>query len=397
MSLLSPKKLILIGFVVILLIAIPLTVYLVQRQQEIRGRAEKATTLSFEPNSASTSVGQTVSFDIMVDPGGINLITTATLIINYDPNKLTASDASFVPNITGCTSPAPAELLCVILQEPIYSSGSISAVLAIKALDPPIQTKTKIATITFQAQAPTDPGMTTQITFGNETQILSMGSGDVFSENVLSTTNPASVTITAGTAISPTPTSTLTPAPTTSALTPTPTPTRAPTSIPTPTQIVVQPTNQVPNCMALTLDKAAAGTAPYSLTFTAVGNDIDGTISKVNFSFGDGLSQDETQAGGIGTNAVNTTASHTYSNAGTFTATVTLTDDDGSVSSSFSCTQNITVSSAIAVVPTTPPLPPVVVTQIPTVPPTGPRETIIGIGAVGIVLTIIGGLLLFIL
>jgi len=387
MSLLSPKKLILLGFAVILLIAIPLTVYLVQKQQETRGRATRSTTLSIEPSTASTTVGQTISFDIMVDPGGINIVTLATLIINYEPDKLTTA-AGFVPNITGCTDPGHPGLFCRVLQEPIYSSGSISAVLAISPLDPPIQTRTKIATITFQAQSITNPGTTTPITFGDETQVRSSGDNESFSDNVLYQTIPANVTITAGTAISPTPT------PTTSVINPTVTPTRTPT----PTTIVIQPTNQAPSCTALTLDQAATGTAPYTLTFTAVGNDTDGTINKVNFSFGDGLSQDETQAGGIGTNAVNIITSHTYNNAGTFTATATLTDDGGTVSNATTCTQNITVSSAIAVVPTTPPQPPpVIYTPIPTVPPTGPRETIIGIGAVGIVLTIIGGLFLFIL
>ena len=389
MSLLSPKKLILLGFAVILLIAIPLTVYLVQRQQELRGKAAPSTIISFVPESATTQVGQTVNFDISVNPG-TNQVSFVKLAIAYDPTKLKVTDNGFVPNTVAFPT---------ILQEPAYDSGSVSATLSVGA-DPTkvIQTITKIATVTFEALAQTESGIPTRIIFDNQTQVLSIGSGDVFNENVLSTTNPASVTITAGTAISPTATPTMPIiSPTaTPALTPTATPRITPTSVPTPTQIVVQPTNQAPSCTALTLDQAATGTVPYTLAFTAVGNDTDGTISKVSFSFGDGISQDETQAGGIGTNAVNVTSSHTYSTAGTFTATATLTDDGGAVSNVASCTQNITVNSAIAVVPTTPP-PPVVATQIPTVPPTGPRETIIGIGAVGVILTIIGGLLLFIL
>ncbi|MBI2031510.1 MAG: PKD domain-containing protein [Candidatus Levybacteria bacterium] len=388
-SLLSPKKLILFGFIVILLIAIPLTVYLVQKQQEIRGKAAPSTILSFVPESTAIQVGQTVSFDLMVDPGS-NQVSFVKLGIIYDPAKLKVTTNGFVPNAIAFPT---------ILQEPVYESGSISATLSVGA-DPTkvIQAITKIATVTFEALEQTDAGIPTRITFDSQTQVLSIASGDVFNENVLSTTKPASVAITAGT-ISPTPTLIPSVSPTATprvTLTPTPTPTGVPT--PTPTTVVVQPTNQTPSCTALTLDQAATGTAPYTLTFTAVGTDSDGTVSKVTFSFGDGITQDETQTGGIGTNSVNVSASHTYSNAGTFTATATITDNEGAVSDTTSCTQTITVNSAIAVVPTTPPAPPpVAATQIPTVPPTGPAETILGIGAIGIILIIIGGALLLIL
>jgi len=384
-SLLSPKKLILIGFIVVLLIAIPLTVYLVQKQQEIRSKAAPSTILSLTPESTTVQVGQTVNFDIMMDPGN-NQVSFVKLGIIYDPTKLEVTTNGFVPNSSAFPT---------ILQEPVYESGSISAALSVGA-DPTktIQTVTKIATVTFKALEQTQPGIPTQITFSNQTEVLSIAGGDVFNENVLSTTKPASVIITAGETIpTPTPTQGGNPSPTptpTSTSTPTPTPT--PTLVPTPTTVVVQPSNQVPACAGLTLDKAATGTAPYALIFTVVGADPDGTINKVTFNFGDGVTQDETQTGGIGTNSVNVSASHTYNNPGTFTATATITDNEGAVSDTSSCSQTITVNSAIAVVPTTPP--PVVATQIPTVPPTGPAGTILGIGAIGIILTIIGGTLL---
>ena len=75
----SGKKLFLIGFVVLLLVGIPATVYLVQQQQEIRSRAEKATNLSFQPESSVgtpivKAIGQDIPLDIMVDPG-TNLVS----------------------------------------------------------------------------------------------------------------------------------------------------------------------------------------------------------------------------------------------------------------------------------------------------------------------------------
>ena len=142
----------------------------------------------------------------------------------------------------------------------------------------------------------------------------------------------------------------------------------------------------MPVCSSLVLDKSAVGTVPYAITFTVAGTDSNGTLNKASFSFGDGTIQEVTEGGGIGTNSVNTGLSHTYSTTGTFTATATLTDNSGGVSNS--CTQVITVSSGIAEVP-----PPVA----PTVAPAGPAETLIGIGVIGIIFSIIGGALLLIL
>lgn len=387
MSFFSPKKLILSGFIVILLVAIPLTLYLVQRQQEIRGRAVAATTLSLVPSTATTSVGQTTSFDISLDPGGKNQVSFVKLVISYDSTKFATGGSGLVPNV---------KVLSSTLQDPVYGPGTITTTLSVGA-DPTkaIQTKSTIASVTFQALAPTDPNMPTKITFGNQTQVLSIAPSDQFNENVLSTTNPASVTIT-GEAVLPTPTPGVT-------ITPTPTP--------------IGPINQPPNCTALNLDRASTGTAPYSVTFTAAGNDPDGTISKVTFNFGDGIPQDVTQTGGIGTNSVNVQSSHTYNNPGTYTATATLTDNKGTLSSTAACSQTITINQGIgggsggvggnggdgstgsSLTPTsTQVLPsPTTVSSRPTMAPAGPGDKIIGIGLAGIVFTIIGGALLLIL
>lgn len=379
MAFFSPKKLILSGFIVILLVAIPLTLYLVQKQQEIRGRAVAATTLSLIPSTTTTSVGQTINFDISLDPGGKNQVSFVKLVISYDSTKLATGGSGFVPNI---------KVLSSTLQDPVYGPDTITTTLSVGA-DPTkvIQTKATIASVTFQALAPTDPNMPTKITFGNQTQILSIAPSDQFNENVLSTTNPASVTITGGAVL----------------------PTLTPAMTITPTPISIGgPVNQLPNCTALNLDRDSTGTAPYSITFTASGNDPDGTVSKVTFNFGDGIPQDVTQTGGIGTNSVNAQSSHTYANPGTYTATATLTDNQGALSNSLTCTQTITINQAIGggnggggggLTPTsTPTLPPTVtVSPRPTLAPTGPGDQIIGIGIAGIVFSIIGGALLLIL
>ncbi len=415
MSQLTPKKLILFGLAAILLIAIPITVYLVGKQQELKSRAAPSTTISFQPSSATAAVGQDVTFDIMINPNS-NFVSFIHLVISYDPTKLEKSGAGLsintnvFPGFDPSKPPAPTFDPTGKITVDLTVGGNPSTFIQ--------HNNTKVGTLTLKAIATTE-GTTTPITFGSETQVLT-GQGDQFNTNVLSSTTPASVTITGAVTISPSPTPTQSPSrgtptpipPTTptptlpSGITATPTPTLPP-GIPTPTPTTAPPgpggpVNQSPSCTALSLDRAASGTAPYSLTFTASGNDSDGTINKATFSFGDGAVQDVTAGGGIGTKSVNAQISHTYNNAGTFQATATLTDNSGGVSSGATCTQTIIVSAALSgggggsggggAVP-----PPVVITPRPTMAPTGPGDIIIGIGAFGIILSIIGGFLLFIL
>ncbi|OGH38202.1 MAG: hypothetical protein A3B44_00930 [Candidatus Levybacteria bacterium RIFCSPLOWO2_01_FULL_38_21] len=378
MSIFTPKKLILFGLAAILLIAIPLTVYLVQKQQEIKSRAAPSTTLSFQPLTATVSKGQDVSFDVMMDPGS-NFVSFVHLVIDYDTTKLTKSGDGFVINTTVFPGFDPSKP-----PVPTYDpAGKITVDLAVGSNPTAsIQKQTKIGTLTLKATAITDPGTPTKITFDSQTQVLT-SQGDQFNTNVLSTTNPASVTITEAETLTPTPTQGITP-------TLSPAPTETPQVSPTPTTTPGPggPVNQSPTCTALSLDRETSGTAPYSITLTASGSDSDGTINKVAFSFGDGAVQDMTEGGGIGTSTVSAQISHTYNNAGTFSATAALTDDSGGVSSATTCTQTITVNAA------QPSPPPVVTTPTPTMAP-GPSDVIIGIGVFGIILAIIGGFLLF--
>src|SRR3989344_1148288 len=394
---LSPKKLILLGLGVMLLIAIPLTVFLVQKQQEIRSSAAPATSVSLQPASKTASVDENVSFDIMVNPGQApnnNAVGLVALTLNFDPTKLEIGSSGVVID----KNVLPNEFTA-----PTVSANSISFINDV-GIDPSktITTTTKIGTITFKAIAVSSEPTT--ISFDSSKSHLlafsSEGNLTASDENVVLPNGYGSATVTISGASSITPTPTRrggTPTPTTSPGSPTPT-----SSVPVPTTAVPTPTtasipvpttppgtgsgNQVPVCSSLVLDKSAVGTVPYAITFTVAGTDSNGTLNKASFSFGDGTIQEVTEGGGIGTNSVNTGLSHTYSTTGTFTATATLTDNSGGVSNS--CTQVITVSSGIAEVP-----PPVA----PTVAPAGPAETLIGIGGIGIIFSIIGGALLLIL
>ncbi len=374
MSLPSGKKLLLLGFIAVLLVVIPLTVYLVQQQQKTKSGAAPATTLGFNPASKTIGVNDTVNLDVMMNPA-TNQVSFVKLIINYDATKLATAAAG----ATVCPT-RPNDALCPniaafpsVLQGPIYGPGTISVTLSIGGSPQNIvQTATRIASLSFQAIASTDPG-TTQITIDQpQSQVLSIASTDQFNENVLSTVSPATITITAAVS-SPTPTPTPTPEPTAS---PTPEPTASPT-----------PNAQAPVCESLTLSGAATGTAPYSLTFTATGTSSASTISKVTFNFGDSAVLDEPQSGGP--SSVSVQSSHTYNSAGTFVASASLTDVLGNVSDTANCTQTITVtaaptSTAIAQATPAPPLPVV-----------GPDAKILAIGAIGTILSVLGILLFF--
>ncbi len=396
----SGRKLFLIGFVVILLIGIPVTVFLLQQQSNTSSKAAQSTNLAFSPDSSATSpiqksVGDAIPLDITVDPGK-NLVSFVKLEIQYDPSVLaTASANAFAANTTAFPS---------VLEGPVYSPGKIDVTLSVGP-DPTkaIQQKITAATVTFTALKDTPAGTPTLVSYTATTQVLSIGSNDQASENVLSSATPATIAI--GGASTPTqPIPEGTPAPTAvisptdaPSQTPSEAPTASPSDTPSPTPTTTPSGGPAtpgiaPSCDNLTLDRATTGEAPYSLTFTANGTSSGGTISKVSFNFGDGQVSDVTQAGGIGTASVNVQASHTYNNPGTYAASAILTDNNNNVSSSSaSCAQTITVnqgavaSGSAASNPT------------PTMPPTGSTGLAIGLGLGAMLLILGGGLIFFIL
>lgn len=397
----NSKKILLIGFIVVLLIGIPLTVYLLQQQQEVRSRAEKSTIVTFTPDSTSAApiqktVGDSIPLDINVDPGK-NLVSFVKLEINYDPEILaTASGGTaFQANTTAFPS---------VLEGPVYTPGKIAVTLSVGP-DPTkaIQQKVKAATVTFTALKDTPPGTPTLVSYSSNTQVLSIGSNDQASENVLSTATPATIAIGGEQQIptgSVTPTN---PVPTEEPPQPTevlPTDLPPPTEIPTPTVPIGTGTpNTPPVCNSLVADRATSGAAPFSITFTANGSDTDGTIGKVTFNFGDGQQSEVTSSGGIGTASVNAQASYTYNNPGTYQATAVLTDSSAGASlPSENCKQIITVTEASGSAEQ-----PAQntgggnVVLSPTMAPTGATETAIGIGIAVLMLVVGGGLLFFVL
>jgi hypothetical protein len=210
------RKRLLLGLLAILaVIGIPAGVFLSQQQQETRSRASASTTLYFNPATTSSAplqktVGQPVSFDVMVSPGN-NRPSFVKLEINYDATKLQPTSSPFVVNTVAFPT---------IQEGPILQSGKIFISVNV-GNDPSksISQITKVGTVNFTSTAITAPN-TTIVSLGANSQILSTASGDQATENVLSSTTPAYVMI----ANIPTATPTPTPIPPTA--TPSPTPIR---------------------------------------------------------------------------------------------------------------------------------------------------------------------------
>lgn len=374
------KKFFLIGFILLLLVGIPASVYLVQQQQEIRSRAASNTRLSFQPESSGSnpitrSIGEDIALDIMLDPD-TNLVNFVRIEVLYDSDKLaTASANAFSPNLDVFTN----------VIGPTYSPNKIVFILS--AENNPnkyISTKTRVATITLRAIANTDAGPTL-VRFGAKpnTLITSANTTDEAAENVFQGSDPATIVI----APQGTPAVTDTPPQ------PEPTDEPEPTSAPVPTSS--QPENPssdniAPACTALTAD-TTSGVAPLSVNFTANGTDDDDTISKVTFNFGDGQVSDVTSGGALGTNSVNVQLAHTYTAAGVYQATAILTDSNSGVSDTVNCTQMITVTGGESNDNSSEPLP----TAVPTIESPGAEDVLFGFGALAAFLMVTGAIIFF--
>jgi len=132
---LSKKKLLLLGFLVVSLLAIPATVYLVKQQQDTRTQAAPNTTLSITPSEQTASVGDLVPLDIFISPGN-NQVSFVKLVLTYDPTILSTTVTDFdVDPLSNLT----------VIQGPVVNEGEFSVVLTVQA-DPTkvIQTNTKM-------------------------------------------------------------------------------------------------------------------------------------------------------------------------------------------------------------------------------------------------------------
>lgn len=198
------------ALVVALLIGLSVLISISNKEQETRSRASASTTLGFQPPSTSATpiqkvVGETVTLDVMISPGN-NVVSFVKLEMLYDPTKFEPFGSTFIVN----TDAFPQTL-----EGPISSSGSYLISLSVgpdptRAISVPV----KVGTLTLTAKTPTGASVPS-VTFGNQSQVLSIAASNEASENVLSSTTPAFVSVAATPTAVPTPTVTPISAPST--------------------------------------------------------------------------------------------------------------------------------------------------------------------------------------
>jgi hypothetical protein len=236
----SAKKFFLLGFIILVLVTIPLTLYFAKQQQDLRSSATPASNLSFVTTKDTLNVGDTTTLDVMLDPKD-NIPSFAKLTVLFDPLKIE------IVSFAGDSQNAPTTLAA-----PKIASSSASIELGISKLltgyDPTqsISQPIRIATITVKAKAITG-GTPTRVSFDHPgaTEIFSIAESDGAGENVLSNATPINLIILGSAQTSPTTSPTRMPSATpvvTRTVTPllTPTPTIPVTTAPaTPTATLI--------------------------------------------------------------------------------------------------------------------------------------------------------------
>lgn len=188
------KRLVYIIVGLIILIAIPLTVFLGSRSQELRKKAAPATNIALTPASVTRAVNEEFTLEARIDTAD-NQVVAAQINLIYDPTKLEAT------SITNGT------LFPNILSSGVVGNGTASIAVGAANTTTPVHGTGTAAVIRFKTLASTISPIT--IRFAPDTYVGALGEG---STNVLIGTTPTTVTITGGagttTGTQPTPTPT---------------------------------------------------------------------------------------------------------------------------------------------------------------------------------------------
>ena len=191
------KRVVFIIVGLITLIAIPATVFLSMRSQELRKRAAPATNIALSPASVTKAPNEEFTLEARLDTGD-NQVVAAQINILYDATKLealTINNGTLFPNI---------------ISSGVIGNGTASIAVGAANTTTPIHGTGTAAVIKFKALASTTSPVS--IRFANDTYVGALGEGSV---NVLIGSSPTTVTITGGGSsnnISAVPTPTVAPA-----------------------------------------------------------------------------------------------------------------------------------------------------------------------------------------
>lgn len=238
------KRVVFIVVSVLILLAIPVTVYLVRQRQELRKKAAPATTLSLTPATVTKQVGETFSLEVTIDTGE-NQVVAAEVHLIFDPDKLeaqTITNSTLFPNI---------------LTSGVVDRGTASITVGAADVKTPIKGGGTVAVARFKALAGTTSPIS--VRFAQNTFVGGLGEG---STNVLVGSTPATVTVTGAATVTPTAT------PSGSLLSTSPTPTLIATGSAQATSSAVQIVSPGTSSSVSTTTPTIKGKAPPGSTVT---------------------------------------------------------------------------------------------------------------------------------
>lgn len=173
--------------VLVILFAIPLTVYLVKQRQELRSKASGRTlSLEFRGAPQSVAAGGTFQVDVVLQGSSQSTYTGADVIITYPADKVTL--VSFTP-------PSSPALDTEIWRDPnpLSSTGTFRYIAVNKGNPNPASFIT-LGTLTFRMMATTGDA---QLSFGNSSQAVVLEEVEPFSGQQL-VVSPVTVAVAAG-------------------------------------------------------------------------------------------------------------------------------------------------------------------------------------------------------
>jgi len=224
------KNILLIITGIVLLIAVPILVFFVGQRQELRNKAAPATTLAIQPNTTTVAVGETVVWKILINTGE-NRVASVKVSLLFDQTKFEAQ------SITN-SALAPR-----ILTQGTVGAGTATITIAAQSTANPIAGQGEIAILRLKTLSGSATPVAVQ--FAPDTFVAGIGEDTV---NVLTSTQPGSITISGGENLAAAPTLSLTPSP--SIASPSPSPTSRPLE-----NLVAQPAS--PSALSFTVDSEA--------------------------------------------------------------------------------------------------------------------------------------------
>lgn len=345
------KKVVILIVTVLLFILIPISIFVVMQQQELRKKAAPLTSLSITPSQNSKNVGDEFQVNIVIDTGN-NPVILADMYLTYDATKL-----QFLSAVNSADFPNE--------QTPIGKpNGSFHYQLTTLSPQTPFVGIGTVATVRFKAIAPTTTPIS--IVFTEESGVFGIQEGKT---NLLIGTTPATVTIGNGGATTPTVSQSV-----------------------TPTTIVSTPTNTATpssGILSLTVTSPVNGSTTADTTPLISGRGKPGSLITIVSS----------PVGINGTTTADTDGDWTFTpttavGKGVYTLSITATDPvTGQIQ-----TSNVSFTIGSAQVTTTATITPTLIVASDTtdesqIPVTGTVETTILIASIGIIMLMGGALL----